>query len=162
MQYETAVGTGVQQLPFWDPLIVLGAPTSGPCGFLAHVVGPPRIPPTPIILTGSTLRLPALTCNAAILCGGLIRLTTITGPGGVAAAAARVHRRGRGVLVATARFAIKRGQKASLKIKLNARGRTLARRGRLRRLHLTVTTFQLGPSKPRTVSRLLTVRQTHR
>lgn len=144
-------------VPFQYGYIGQGTPWP-PCQSLAQALRPPVLPSVPLLLSGSTISV-GLGCRASV-CAGLIELTTVLGRGGAVASIARANRRLRGAVVGEARFVLGRGRHAKIRIRLNKRGQALARQGRLRKLRITVTTPRVGRrGKPKTVSRVLTVRR---
>jgi hypothetical protein len=155
-----------QLLPFRDPLIDLFGPPPAPasCFGASDFTGPLTITRASVnLLADSTVAVP-FACKRVVLCGGLVTLSTIGGPGGTTASVASVAGgRSAGVVVGRTRFALARGHDQTIRITLNRRGRALARHGHLRKLRVTVTTVHLGRrGKPKTVSRVVRVRRARR
>jgi hypothetical protein len=129
-----------------------------PCPHQADVTAPPVFPSTtPVMLQGSTVAVPFGCTGGATVCGGLVTLSTVTGPRGVIARATAAATRS--IVVGQTRFALLPGHHAVIRVKLNKRGRALARRGRLHKLRVSVATVHLGPGKPKTVSRVVSVKR---
>jgi hypothetical protein len=152
-------------LPFRYPIIQLTSPTNTsapPCYGLADVTGPPAFRSSVLTLVRISTVDIRFGCTAAALCGGLVRLSTVAGPGGVTAGVARARQRSGGEVVGQIRFALTRGHHVTIRIKLNKRGQALARQGRLRRLRVTVTTVHLGRGQGNGVSRVLGVKRAGR
>ena len=149
---------------YYDPVDLSAPPSSAPpppCYTQPILTGPPQFPPSLHLIRSSIVEVP-VTCRRAALCGGLVALRTFIGARGIVARVAASTGGRRGAVVGQVRFALTRGHRATIKIKLNKRGKALARRGQLRRLWVTVTTLHLGRGRGKTVSRVLTVKRSRR
>jgi hypothetical protein len=151
-----------REVPFRDGYIDLHSPItfdSTPCHH-SDVTAPPVFPSTtPVTLQGSAVVIPFGCTGGVLVCGGLVTLSTVAGPRGVVASAGAAAGRSASVIVGKARFALEPGRHAVIRVKLNKRGRALARHGRLHKLRVSVATVHLGPGKPKTVSRVVSVKR---
>jgi hypothetical protein len=150
-------------LPFRDAIINLsrlsGAP---PCHVQLDVTAPPVFPSSsPLLLQTSTVSVP-FDCKVA-LCGGMVLIRVpIPLPRPATDIATAAGARGGSDVVGETRFTLAMGGHIVVKVKLNKRGRSLARHGRLHRLDVSVTTLVLGHGKPKTVSHVFAVHRARR
>ena len=98
------------------------------------------------ITLGGTTGTTTILCTSSTLCGGSAILSTslvkIASSAGHTRAA-NAHKTGRkAVAIGTGRFRIKPHRRGTITLRLTARGRTLAKHHKLRRVTLTITTLQ--------------------